>query len=182
MTSSISIVPMSKANMGEEFSGIEFQDIYVPKFKIPNWPKGVGISLKLSKRPYHIPVESDGKYLWYRNKHRLFVEITGEGFIRFQFLRAVLGLRPAQFCGSYASNGYTVSWLDVGHYWVDSGADDLPRRLPALMLFDQFKVNILLELVSKLKNDSAIHNQVVEEVKKAFEPFVPFVVMDQLLS
>ena len=63
-------------------------------------------------------------------------------------------------------------------YWACSDHDKNTSRLGALMLFNQFKGEILSKVMTEFKN--SIHNDIAGTIQKAFEPFVPFAVADLL--
>jgi len=73
------------------------------------------------------------------------------------------------------------TWYDHDSYTSNAEYGD-PNliRLRALVLFHQFKDEIFTLIIQKLKADLEGYNHVIEEVKRAFEPFVPFVVADAL--
>ena len=66
--------------------------------------------------------------------------------------------------------------------WSGSHEDRNIERVKALILFQQFKDELFARILQQLRRDLKSHEQVVEMVRQAFEPFIPFVVMDQLSS
>lgn len=144
----------------EKLSEIEVEKMELPKFYIPNWPEEAEMTIELGKREYKRPRESkDTRFcVLVEGKRRISVEIDSGGNI-----------------------GFTIHYFNHSRsFW--SGAANKLSRLNALFLFHQFKEELFSVIMEKLKKDVKKHNRVIEEAKKAFEPFVPFLVVEKLSS
>lgn len=167
---------MSIRDIAEELTKLEVKELEIPKFAIPNWPPGVVVKGQLGKRDYRVPVLQGNNLLkWRTGRHKISFWVTDKGVIGFRF-HFSFGSRRPTFDKKYGSEPYSRI------RYVSSDYKKNLSRLATVILFDQFKVDVLLRVLPELKNNSQIHNQVIEEVKKAFEPFVPFIVLDQLTS
>ncbi len=172
----ISLPSMSVRDIAEELTRLEVEELEIPKFAIPNWPSGVVVSGNLGKRDYRVPVLQGNNLLqWKTGRHKISFWVTDKGVIGFRF-HFSFGKRRPTFDEKYGPESYSRI------RYVTSDYEKNPSRLATVILFDQFKVDVLLKILPELKNNSQIHNQVIEEAKKAFEPFIPFVVLDQLMS
>ena len=171
-----SLTSMSVRDIAEELTKLEIKELEIPKFAIPNWPPGVAVRGHLGKRDYRVLILQENNLLkWRTGRHKISFWVTDKGVIGFQF-HFSFGRRRPIFDEKYGIEASTPI-----HY-VSSYYEKNLSRLATVILFDQFKYDILFRMLSELKNNSNINNQVIEEVKKAFEPFVPFVVLDQLAS
>jgi hypothetical protein len=145
----------------ENLTELQIKAVEVPKgLKIPNWPKAAGdVRIKLGRRSCLYPIE-----------------ISKSGMLRLATKRLRL-----TFC--VKADGTFSFWSSALEAYYN-GSDDYGNlnRMRALVLFHQFKGEILLNILVKLKAGLGDHNQVVAMVEKALEPFVPFVVADQLSS
>jgi hypothetical protein len=145
----------------ENLAELQIKAVEVPKsIKIPNWPKAAGhVRIKLGTRGYLYPIQTGETGMW----------------------RLVSKCRRLTFSvGQNGTFGFFVGTFEPCY----EGTDDYSslQRIRALVLFHQFKEEILLKIIQKLKADLGNHNQVVAMVEKAIEPFVPFWVADQLSS
>ena len=166
------LTQVSVGDFAEELGKVEIKQMEIPKFSIPNWPKDVVVSGCLGKRDYCVPVLEKNELLgWQTGRHRISFYIKGNGAICFKF-NGLFG-RPVfdEICGDEYYERIR---------WVSSDYGKNPSRLATLILFDKFKVEMLAKILAELKSTVPIHNQVVDAVMKAFEPFIPFVVADQL--
>ena len=156
----------------EELGKVEIKQIEIPKFSIPNWPKDVVVQGHLGKRDYCVPIPDNNDLLgWRTGRHGISFGINGKGAIQFNF-HGLFG-RPVFDLIDYA---YPFQYI----YWVSSDYKKNLSRLATLVLLDRFKVEMLAKILSELRASVPVHNQVVDAVMKAFEPFIPFVVADQL--
>ena len=156
--------------------------IEVPKFRIPFWPKGLMCISDLGKRGYRVPSEdSNGLLSWKKGKHKISFVVGVDGEIRFEFRGMFKQWRKFPvFSSVQVSDGYR-GYYDSPVYQASSDHDSSNiSRLGALELFDQFKVEILSLALETIRTSE--HKEGAESVKKAFEPFVPFVVADMLLK
>ena len=146
----------------ENLAELQIKAVEVPQnIKIPNWPKEAGaIRIKLGKRDYIYPTKASetGMLCLTKKRHRVSFRVREDGTFRVDFW----GFRAPMYSGTFENNNI--------------------ERIRALELFHQFKEEILLKIIQKLKADLGNHNQVVAMVEKAIEPFVPFLVADQLSS
>lgn len=176
-----SLTSISVRDIAEELTKLEVKEVEIPIFSISNWPKDFDVSDQLGKKDYHVPVLQDGGgslLKWHIGRNKISFQVHKDGSIRFKFHG--FG-RPTFDRGAFFSQRHK-EWYYGSRHWVSSDYDKNLSRLATVVLFDQFKVDIFLRVLPELKNNSQIHNQVIEEVKKAFEPFIPFIVLDQLTS
>lgn len=172
-----SLTSMSVGGIVEELIKLKLEgkELEIPKFVIPNWPSGVVVHGYLGRRDYRVPVLQENNLLkWRTGRHKISFRVTGEGVIGFCFHFSFGRRRPV------FDIQYGIEYFDQKIRYVSSDYYKNSSRIATVMLFDQFKVDVFLRVISELENNFLIHNQVVEEVKKAFEPFMPFIVMDQL--
>ena len=154
------LVPSNVRGFAEEITKLEIREIEVPKFYLPNWPKAAGeVVIKLGKKDYVYPEKADQ---------------TG-------MLRLVNKRHQLQFTISSTSTR-----IDFGGFrhpvWSGSHEDQNFERIKALIMFHQFKDELFARIMQQLRHDLGFHNQVADMVRQAFEPFIPFVVLDQLTS
>lgn len=156
------LTSMNIRSFAEELVNLEIQEVEVPKnTRLPNWPKAAGeVTVKLGKRDYIYPIKAEmtGMLRLVRKNHWITFKIRSDGTFQVRFF----GWRRPIWSGSHE----------------DQNLD----RVKALILFHQFKAELFARVLQQLKYDLQPHNQVVEMVRQAFEPFIPFVVMDQLIS
>lgn len=154
---------------------LAIQDIEVPKFYIPNWPKNCTVNGDLGRRKYRVPaIQKNGLLAWKEGKCRVSFSIDKQGVIIFAF-HGLWGKPVFDQETTYGDYG-TPRMVDV--HWASSNHDKNISRLGALMLFNQFRSNIISMAISDI--NAQTHNDVVEQVKTAFEPFVPYAVADRL--
>lgn len=173
------LISMSLRDIAEELTKFEVKEVKVPIFNIPNWPKDFDISGQLGKRDYRVPVlhdSSSGLLEWYISRNKISFRISKDGSIRFKFH----GFNRPTFDYGHFFFSKEKKWYYGSRHWASSDYEKNLSRLATVVLFDQFKVDILLRILPELKNSSQIHNQIAEEVKKTFEPFIPFIVLDKL--
>lgn len=146
----------------ENLAELQIKEVEVPQnVKIPNWPKAAGyVKIKLGKKDYIYPTKAKetGMLHLIRKRHRVSFLIKEDGTFQVDFC----GIGSPTCSGTFESNNL--------------------ERVRALVLFHQFKEELLPKIIQKLKADLGNHNQVVAMVEKALEPFVPFLVADQLSS
>ena len=65
-----------------------------------------------------------------------------------------------------------------GGYHSESGEDI--SRLQAVILFDQLKEVIFAKILQKLRGGVGQHNETIAMVEKAMQPFIPFLVAEEL--
>ena len=166
------ITQVSVRDFAEELGKVEIKQVIIPVFLIPNWPKEVVLKGHLGRKDYCVPILDDnGLLTWKTGRHGISFRINEYGTITFSF-HGFFG-KPV-FGTESAFDGYKkIHWASSNHIKNSS-------RLATLVLFDRFKVEILTKILSDLKVSVPVHNQVVDAVTKAFEPFIPFVVADQL--
>ena len=162
---------VSIGRLAEDLAGIEVEKISIPKFGIPNWPKDVTVEFKLGKVAYTVPLCGDDGLLYLKTgTHRIFCRVNRNGSLYFHF--SGFGKPAFGYQGTY-DGGYTVREV--------SSHDEQPHyRVAALMLFEQFRSVIGFRAIAHLKAAVPQHNEIVHAAAKAFEPFVPFIVADQL--
>lgn len=145
----------------ENLAELQIKEVEVPQnIKIPNWPKAVDyMRISLGKRYCLYPIRTNktGMLRLVRKRYRLTFLVWQDGMFGFY-----VGIFDKEYKGTGGYNN-----LD---------------RIQALMLFHQFKEEIFLKIIQNLKADLGNHNQVVAMIEKAIEPFVPFLVADQLSS
>lgn len=145
----------------ENLAELQIKAVEVPQnIKIPNWPEAAGkVEIKLGKRDCLYPVQTDetGMLRFVGKRYRLTFFVNQNG---------TFGFLVGTFIQSYKNTN--------GYYSLN--------RIRAIVLFHQFKEELLPKVIQKLKADLGNHNQVVTMVEKAIEPFVPFLVADQLSS
>ena len=150
----------------ENIVELQIKEVEVPtRIKIPNWPEAVSdIKIRLGKRDclYPIPTNETGMLRLVRKRRRLTFFLRQNGTFGFWVGPAAI------FDPDY------ISYIST-----DTGYPSL-HRIQVLVLFHQFKQEIFLKIIQKLKADLGNHNQVIAMVEKAIEPFVPFLVADQL--
>lgn len=163
----------------DQIRELEIKDVDIPKFTMPYWPKGVLIHGYLGKRDYRVPaLQRNGLLSWSTGRQKISFLINVKGAIRFDFIGMVKGFRnfpvfDKEICyGNYGRSYYRPA------YWACSDHDQNISRLGALILFDQFKDEVLFKVLEEIKNSN--HNDVAHMIKKTFEPFVPFAVADML--
>ena len=144
----------------EELTKLEIKEFNVPKgLKIPNWPKAAGnLAIDFGKRDFILPVRTakTGMLRLERKKKGIRFSIKEEGTFEVDF---------------YSSGSlYTSGTLHHDNF----------SRIEALVLFHQFKEELFSEIIRRLRTDLGNHNQAVKMVREAIEPFVPFIVLDQL--
>lgn len=170
------LTQVSVRDFAEELGKIEIKKIEIPKFSIPNWPKDVAVSGHLGKRDYCIPVQgSDNLLAWKTGRHRISFMIDSAGMITFKFA----GIGRPKFYEKHEVCQYGGCGMDLMPLCCSGNTENALARITALILFDRFKVEVLAKILVELKSTVPVHNQVVDAVMKAFEPFIPFVVADQ---
>lgn len=146
----------------EELTKLEIKEIKVPtNLKLPNWPSAVDkLNVKLGKRNYVYPTKAEvtGMLRLVRKSHWITFKIFSNGAFQVHF----------------------SGWLSP--MWSGSHEDQNLERVRVLILFHQFKDELFARVLQQLRHDLGHHAQVAEMVRQAFEPFIPFVVMDQLSS
>lgn len=162
-----------------QMKGLEIKNTDVPKFTMPYWPKGVLINGYLGKRDYRVPsLQDNGLLSWHTGRHEISFLVDVKGAIRFDFLGAFKRFRDFPVFDRELCHGEYGSTYHRPVYWACSDHDKSTSRLGALILFDQFKTEVLLKVLAEVKSSS--HNDVAGMITKAFEPFVPFAVADLL--
>lgn len=156
------LTSMSVRDIAEELTKLEIKEVEVPKnLKLPNWPLAVGeLDVKLGKRDYVYPIKAEmtGMLRLVRKNHLIIFKILADGTFQVHFS----GWRKPMWSGSHE--------------------DQNLERVKALILFHQFKDELFARVLQQLRHDLGSHAQVAEMVRQAFEPFIPFVVLDQLTS
>lgn len=156
------LTSMSVRDIAEELTKLEIKEVEVPKnLKLPNWPLAAGeLSVKLGKRDYVYPTKAEMTSMLrlVRKSHRITFKIRSNGTFQVHFS----GWRRPMWSGSHE--------------------DQNIERVKTLILFHQFKDELFARIMQQLRHDLGFHNQVVDMVRQAFEPFIPFVVLDQLTS
>lgn len=166
------LTQVSVKDFAEELGKVEIKKIEIPKFFIPNWPKGVVVSGHLGKKDYCVPVlESTNLLGWKTDRQGISFRINSNGAIVFKFHGM---FRRPVFDKQWDFESYSYI------HWVSSDYKKNLSRLATLILFDKFKVEMLVKILALIESTVPVHNQVVDAVMKAFEPFIPFVVADQL--
>jgi len=141
----------------EDFIGfleeLSLKEIRVPPvIKIPNWPKAAGeVTVEVTCNELSYPARAVDTGLMrllkiVKKKQLVTFTIEESGTFRVAFLDQHL----SQF--SARSNG----------------AEDF-ERIRALMLFDQFKDEVFLKVIEKLKADLIAHKRMAANVQKAVE-------------
>lgn len=140
----------------EKVSELNIEEIELPEFYIPNWPKEAEVRVSLGRREFLLPVKTKETELYKLKKKKkgISFRISSDGSIE-------MDIRGDY--REYTSNSYITS-----------------RRICVLILFYQFEEEIYERVIEELKTDRGEHHQVVELVKKAFDPFKPFLVADKL--
>ena len=168
--------PMDLLN---QMKGLEIKDTNIPKFTMPYWPQGVLISGYLGRRDYNVPsLQNSGLLSWNEGKHKISFLVDVKGAIRFDFHGSFKKLRDFPVFDRELCHGEYESTYHRPVYWACSDHDKNTSRLGALILFDQFKSEILLKVLAEFKNSS--HNDIAGVINKAFDPFVPFAAADIL--
>ena len=168
--------PTTVPGMVEELERIGVKGITTPPFGIPNWPKGVVVDGKLGYRRYRVPVMgTDGLMKWQSGVKRISFSILGDGMIKFQFH----GIRLPHFIYWHAHHQSKKNFA-CGVHEVYSGELDAPGRVACLILFERFRGDIFAHIVEHLEQYAPVHNEVLAAAAKAFEPFVPYAVADEL--
>ena len=158
----INLSPMVVRDFTEELARLDIKDVEVPKnIKLPNWPRAAGeVKIKLGKRDYLYPTRAGltGMLKFVKKRHWITFIVDTDGTFQVHF----------------------SGWRSP--IWSGSGDNQNLDRVIALILFHQFKDELFARVLQQLRHDLGSHAQVVELVRQAFEPFIPFVVMDQLSS
>lgn len=174
-----SLASTNAMDLINQIRGLEIKDIHVPKFTMPYWPKGVSINGYLGKRDYRAPsLQDNGLLSWKTGRHKISFMVDVKGAIRFDFIGSFKGFRDFPVFYKELCYGGYGSTNERRAYWACSDHDINTSRLGALILFDQFKTDVLLKVLKEIKNSN--HNEVAGVITKAFEPFVPFAVADML--
>lgn len=162
-----------------QMKSLEIKNTDIPKFTMPYWPKGVLVNGYLGKRGYRAPsLQDSGLLSWQTGRHKISFLVDVKGAIRFDFHGRFKGLRDFPVFDRELCHGAYGHIYHEPVYWACSDHDKNTSRLGALILFDQFKTEVLLKVLAEIKNSS--HNDVAGMITKAFEPFVPFAVADML--
>lgn len=153
----------SLQDLAKELEGLKIEEVKIPEFGIPNWPEAAdSVTVDLGKRSYLYPVKTDESgLLKLIEKHsgiQFTIDSGGELFFDF-YGWSYFFIQP-EMCES-------------------SSTGDSMDRIRVLLLFEQFKEEIFSQVIQKLQEDLQDHNQVIEHVKKAFEPFIPFLPKDE---
>jgi hypothetical protein len=119
-----------------------------------------------------MPVLENNNLLgWRTGRHGISFRINDKGAIRFNF--------HGRFGRPVFDKIFSLHEYEYKIRWASSDYEKNLSRLATLILFDKFKVEVLAKILAELKSTVPVHNQVVDAVMKAFEPFIPFVVADQ---
>ena len=160
-----SLTQMNLKGFAEELEKLEIKEVEIPKLYIPNWPKAAKrVEIKLGRREFLFPTP-----------------ISNTGLLR------LVPVRKKITFWFHENGKFNVVW-SVGWWSLDSdtsfGSDEYNNleRVQAVILFQQFKEELFTKVVQQLRAQLGYHNEVVEVVRQAFEPFIPFVVLDQLSS
>ena len=171
----------SVMDLVDQIKELQIDSTDVPKFTVPYWPKGLLINGYLGKRDYRVPtLRESGMLSWKVGRNKISFLVDVKGAIRFDFHGPFKGWRSfpvfdIELCpGSYYGRVPYHKLI----YWACSDHDKNTSRLGALVLFDQFKLEILAKVLSEIKGSN--HNDIAGMIQKAFEPFVPFAVADML--
>ena len=154
------LTSMDIRSFTEELTKLEIREVEIPKFYIPNWPEAAGsLDVNLGKRRFLFATETPttGLLMLVPKKKKLVFNFNQNGVIRARIF-------SFNYC-SFTSNSY-----------------DNIDRIQTLLLFQQFKDELFAAILRQLKTDIRYHIQAAEMIKQAFEPFIPFVVMEQLSS
>lgn len=145
----------------EELSKIDIRNIDIPKFYIPNWPKEAFVDIPFGRKECLVLTATNKtglcKFVKRKTKRKSYLRINKDGGIEFAF-------------------------HDWGAYYdkYSSKSDDKLIRLRVLFLFNQFKEELIKEIITRLKNDAGVHNEVIKKAEEVFKPFIPYVVADKL--
>ncbi|MBI2120714.1 MAG: hypothetical protein HYT94_03780 [Parcubacteria group bacterium] len=156
----------SVKNFAEALEGIEITAYEIPKFYMPNWPKGVKVEGNLGRRKCRFPrVQNMNLLEWKTEAGNLHFRIDTDGSIVFEFKCSLIRII------------FMDEYTDLAGMSDSSGSC---KRAAAAVLFDLFKGEMFSITISKLRESAEIHNEVADKAMKAFEPFVPFAVADTL--
>ena len=143
-----------------EINEIEVDDIHVPnKIRIPFWPEVCGkMEADLGERDFYYPVNG-----------------ATSGLLRFEY-RTDRIVFVVEMDGTFD--------FKIGRYQTSRGVfhDEKIGRARTLLLFHQFKMEIFAKLIAQIKTDLPGHVQVLERVKRAFDPFLPYSIADIMSS
>lgn len=173
------LVSTDAMDLLNQMKDLEIKNTDVPKFTMPYWPKGVLINGYLGKKDYRAPsLQDNGLLSWQIGRHKISFLVDVKGAIRFDFLGSFKRFRDFPVFDRELCHGDYGSTYHRPVYWACSDHDKNTSRLGALILFNQFKTEVLLKVLAEIKSSS--HNDVAGMITKAFEPFVPFAVADML--
>lgn len=168
---------LSVREFAKELEQLSIKETEIPKLVIPNWPKGFSAQINLGKRNYlyAMTTHKTGMLKLIRYRHKLFCQIGNDeqnkrnGIFSFSLKGLFKPMHPSGYSMNYyANNG--------------SNSDSNVERIRALLLFYQFKADIFSGALKQLKVDLPCHNRVADEIARAFEPFIPFIVADTLTT
>ncbi len=155
-------------NLGElgalkkTLSETPLKKIDVPKdLRIPDWPSAAGTAtVKLGKKEYlFLEIsKTTGLFQMEKKTHRLEMTVRKNGAFAFSFA----GISAPDSCRS------------------DDG--DATERIRALFIFHQFKSEICAKLSAAIEADKERHNAAVEQIERAMETFVPYLLADDFTS
>lgn len=166
--------------------GSSISDLQIPKFRIPNWPKGLPkIKVRTEDRELLYPqMVSDteplaqGLLALYKKTIHLGVDIWPDGSIG-------VGVWERHVERPFLSKTKTEYQAILPHF---SSKEDGPLdRLCCFILFHQCLDEICSEITRMLqerliKLEGAVkdYEPVIEGVRRSFEPLIPFLVADEL--
>ena len=147
---------------GKEAAEVEAKRLNIPKFGMPNWPSGRMIEGYLYARRITIPVRNRaGKLAWKKAWRNVHFRIQRDSEIWFWLHEVHKGTGIHEEC-----------------YHSRSTSDH--ERAGAVLLFERFKVEMLAQGLKSLREEVAVNDQIVDEVERAFKPFIPHIVADEL--
>ena len=169
----------SVTDLVDQIKELQIDSTDVPKFTVPYWPKGLLINGYLGKRDYRVPtLRESGLLSWKVGRNKISFLVDVKGAIRFDFQGPFKGWRSFPVFDRELCHGDFGTTYHKPVYWACSDHDKNTSRLGALVLFDQFKLEILAKVLSEIRGSN--HNDIAGMIQKAFEPFVPFAVADML--
>lgn len=148
----------------ENLHGMKIGNVDIPTFFIPNWI-GIMMQVDLGRKKVFILKEKEktGLFALESVKKRILVTVDKGGYIGIGFV-----------------HGAFLSFFDFDDEWNYSHSGSSVTRLFTLILFQQLKEALFRKIIEQLNETKDEHNIAIAMARKAFEPFIPFLVADTL--
>ncbi len=186
----------------EHTSALNIQQSEISPFTVPDWESRVKIQLEayiLPVRPCMIPYFSDSKMIKLRQGHAVLgflIQTNGELGVIIKECESKRKLIKG-FRREMRQNKPGWWLTSLGHAWMQDRLSTTylygykyqgnppPNIIIAMMLymwkqFEKEAAEVLLLRLKELETSMEIHNSVILEARKTFEPLIPYIIAQEL--